>query len=128
MDGIEAKLNKLLADPEALGSMLEMAKSFTGGGGGSPAAEAQETSAAEPSGGGGLMDLVGSMNPETLGTIMNLVSEYSREDDRRTKLLTALKPYVSAERQAKMDRATQYVRMARTAKMAMGSFGGREDV
>lgn len=132
MDGLEAKLNRILSDPEALGSVLEMAKSLTGSG--------KQEERAEPEGGreepgeggpgalGGLGDLLGGMDPEMIGKLMGLVGEYSREDDRRTNLLSALKPYVRPERQSKMDRAAQIVKLARTARKALGSFGGDTDV
>lgn len=138
MDGLEAKLNKILSDPEALGSVLEMAKSLTGsekreerGEPDEPRGRGERHEAAEGNalgGLGGLSELIGGMDPAMLGKVMGLVGEYTREDDRRTHLLSALKPYVRPERQGKMDRAAQIVKMARTARKAMGSFGGGADV
>ncbi len=139
MDGLEAKLNKILSDPEALGSVLEMAKSLTGSGRHEEQAERDEPRRREdaerheggadaPGGFGGLGELIGGMDPATLGKMMGLVGEYTREDDRRTHFLSALKPYVRPERQSKMDRAAQIVKIARTARKAMGSFGGDENV
>lgn len=144
MDGLEAKLNKILSDPEALGSVLEMAKSLAGsdsGGDGGREAHPDERGRgaaddapglleglAAPGGLGGLGELLGGMDPAMIGKLMGLVGEYTREDDRRTHLLQALKPYIRPERQGKMDRAAQIVKLARTARKAIGSFGGDADV
>ena len=118
MDGIEDKLQKLLNDPEALGAVMNMAKGLTGGasGGGDerPSVRGEEN--------GGLSSLLNGMDPATISKVMGLVGEYTRGDDRRTKLLEALKPYVRDERRGKLDRASNLVKIARTAGAALGSF------
>lgn len=133
MDGLEEKLNKILSDPEALGSVMKMAQSIAGGGSNddAPSGDGNVLGALSQLGGGGaggLMDMISGIDPQMLGRIMSLAGEYGRTDDRRTSLLTALKPYVREERREKMERAAQIVRLARTARMALGSFGGGKDV
>ena len=129
MDGLEAKLNRILSDPEALGSVLEMAKSIAGsekGGKGEGQDSHQESAPAD--GLGAIGNLIGGMDPDTIGMVMGLVGEFTRDDDKRTGFLNALKPYVSEDRQQKMDKAAQIVKLARTARKALGSFGGGDDV
>ena len=131
MDGLEAKLNRILSDPEALGSVLEMAKSIAGSDK-SEKNESQDSPESHESapfaGLGAIGDLFGGLDSDTLGMVMGLVGEYTRNDDRRTGLLNALKPYVSPERQHKMERAALIVKLARTARKALGNFGGGDDV
>ena len=124
MDGLEAKIQKILSDPEALGSVLEMAKSLSGTE--KPDAEpvSAETRTDPENPGGGLTNLLDGLDPATVGKVMGLMGEFTREDDKRTHLLKALKPYVRPERQSKMDRAAQIIKIARTANKALSSFGG----
>jgi hypothetical protein len=121
---MEEKLQKILNDPDALGAVMSMAKSLSSGT--SESEETPETSKTEDGGAGsdGLFGLLEGVDPEMLSKLMGLFGEYTRKDDRRTELLIALKPYLRGERAAKLDRAGQIVRLARTANKAFDMFNG----
>jgi len=134
LDGFDEKLQKILNDPKALEQVAKLAGSL--GVGAEPQAP-QPAAAAAPASGSpadgrqaagdplsGLQDLLSGVDPKMLGGMMELANEFGRKDDRRTALLTALRPYVRAERQAKMDRAAQYVSLARVIRRGLGLFGG----
>ena len=77
------------------------------------------------------LSLLGSLDPKLIQAALTLLSEYSASDDRKVALLNALKPFLRAERQNKVDRAIQIARLSRVIRVAFQLFrkeGGREDV
>ncbi len=149
MDGMEDKINAFLSNPDALDKVMNMARAL--GGGGEPAPAKKEASAdglgaltslASSLGGESSSDKKGSssdglgallgglqdMDPKLLSGLMGLISEYGNPDSGRESLLLALKPYLRSERQEKIDKAAQMMRMARTARLGLKTFlGGRQD-
>ena len=67
---------------------------------------------------------LGSIDPAMLSSLMTLMQEFSRNDDQKTALLLALKPFLREERWAKVDRAVQIARLSRGIRMALQMFGG----
>lgn len=132
MDGMESKLQRLLNDPEALGAVMNMAKSLkaSGDSSGEPEQSPDEgetvPSAAGSGDSGNLFSLLDNIDPATIGKLMGLMGEYTRTDDRRTLLLNALKPYLRSERAEKIDKAGQIVRIARTASKALNTWQSEE--
>lgn len=142
------KLNAVLSNPDAMGQIMSIARSLTGDGGGStePTQDAESappsTQQASPppdlSGllsmlggqngiGGGGGDLLSNLDPRILQAGMRILSEYGHEDDRKTTLLMALKPFLKEERAAKMDRAVQVAKLSRIVKVALQMFRERGD-
>lgn len=133
MDGFDEKLQKLLNDPQALARVAQLAQGLQ-----SPqsesVAEVETEPAAPPAVGsgapggleslGGLGELLSGLDPKLLGGIMELAGEFGKKDDRRIALLNALRPYVRAERSAKMDRAAELVQLARVIRRGLGLLGG----
>lgn len=104
-----------------LGAVMNMLGSLTGGGGSSGAAPA--------SGGSNPLSALSDIDPRILQTGMRLLSEYNSNDDRKTALLTALRPFVKEERFAKVDRAIQIAKLSRIIRVALQVFkesGGGE--
>ena len=127
MDGLEEKLNKILSDPKALGSVMEIAKSL-GGGEETKVSDradyAADRSDRQEASDNGLGDLLGSVDPAMIGKMLSLFGEFNKGDDKRTQLLYALKPYMRKERQGKIEKATKLVKIAKTARVALSGFGG----
>lgn len=99
MDGLEDKLNAILSDPEAMGKISEMAKSLFSGG--------------EDAGDGRPDD-----GDESL---IRRAGQLLRRDALRpdeTALLTALRPFLSEERRARLDRAIKIARLTSLARLA----------
>ncbi len=98
MDDLTAKLNEILADPESMKQVQLMAQQLLG----------EERSDEKP-----------SVAPEPqlfegldIGKIATVLTKYkSASGDPRTALLLALKPNLSAERQAKVDTAIKLLKM-----------------
>ena len=65
------------------------------------------------------------ISPELLQGLMQAAQEASRPDET-SNLLLALKPMLRPERQEKVDRAVEMLRLMRAAKTA-GQLMGRED-
>lgn len=125
MSGFEDKLNAILNNQEAMGQIMALAQSLG-------KQEQQETpdlredgyvpveqQAALPAA-GQLPDLgaiMGGLDPAMMQMGMRLLQEYNRDDDRNAALLSALRPFVKAERFAKMDRAIQIARLSRVIRV-----------
>jgi len=153
----EDKLNAILSSPEAMGQIMALANSLGGAGGAQPQegkeGEAEQAGQEEPQmqpappapppdlssllsalgGGGGQGDGnpggLGGLDPAMVSRLMALMQEYSRNDDQKTALLLALKPFLREERWAKVDRAVQIARLSRVIRMALQMFkGGEPDV
>lgn len=130
MSGFEDKLNAILSNQEAMGQIMALAQSL--------GKQEQENTPEQPDlaredgyvpvdqqeaalpAVGQLPDLssiLGGMDPGMIQMGMRLLREYNRDDDRNAALLSALRPFVKAERFAKMDRAIQIARLSRVIRV-----------
>ena len=92
---------------------------------GQPRTEHQSDSGDNP------LSALGSLDPKLIQIALQLFSAYSAEDDRRTALLSALKPFLKEERQAKLEKAIQIAKLSRVIRVAFQVFkkeGGETDV
>lgn len=92
---------------------------------GQPRTERQSDSGDNP------LSALGSLDPKLIQIALQLFSAYSAEDDRRTALLNALKPFLKEERQAKLNKAIQIAKLSRVIRVAFQVFkkeGGEADV
>ena len=125
MDNFDEKLNKLLQNPEALAQVAELARGMQGQR--DAASGGAQNGGTPPAGDGfdpGLLGALSSLDPKMLNGIAGLLGDLTAKDDRRTMLLTALRPYVRKSRQEKMDRAVQLLQLSKVARRALGMFGG----
>lgn len=98
MDDIKSKLSEILNDPEALSNLGQMAETLFSGDNSST-----DDSASQPQ---GFPDM------EQLGNIMAIMSKLNgSQDNDRTRLINALKPYLSEKRQAKADNAIKLLKI-----------------
>ncbi len=99
MDDIKEKLTAILDDPESLSNLSQMAEALLSG-----ERSASDSDDAPP--------LQGLPDMEQLGSIMAIISKLNRGgDNNRTRLLNALKPYLSEKRQAKTDNAIKLLKI-----------------
>lgn len=145
MAEFEEKLNSILSDPAAMERIAALAQTLSKPEDrpskqpeDSPPASS-EASASPPSSGegaglsallGALDGSLGDLDPQLIQTILGLMSGYGANDDRRVALLTALKPFLKLERQAKVERAIQIARLSRMIRAALRLFkkdSGEED-
>lgn len=161
MADLEDKLNAILGNPEAMGQIMSIARSLSDSGSEKQAApppsdgtDPPEAPEAEPSdartpdpdavsallsgltdrtsdGGGSPLSALSGLDPALVQIALRLFAAYSAEDDRRTALLNALKPFLKEERQAKMEKAIQIAKFSRVIRVAFQLFkkeGGGADV
>lgn len=128
----EEKLGSILADPQAMGQIMSLAQSL-----GAPSAPPQETSPAKareenppPDPAALFHSLTEKLDPRLMETLLRAIREYQADDDGRTVLLQALRPFVKKERYAKLDRAIELARMTRLIRIGLDAFrgGDRGDV
>ena len=104
MDGIEEAPGSILSDPKAMGRIAEMAKSLASG---------------APAGGGERSD------EGLLRRAVGLMRSRALSSDE-TALLDALRPFLSAERRRRLDRAIKLARLASLASLAGEALGGED--
>ena len=137
MDNMEQKINAFLSNPEAMEKLMSVARSIRPDDkppkNTTPENQSVQVMAkSEPNpfagGFGSLLDGLQNVNPQMLSSLMSLIGAYNGGDDRREALLMSIKPYLRNERQAKLERAAQMMRLARTARIGLKSLlGGVED-
>lgn len=129
MAQLEEQLNQILGDPQAMEQIMALAQSLSGGRETPPpdrpprAPEGAETPAEEtaPS----PLSALAGLDPRLLQMGMTLLSEYAAQDDKKAALLSALKPFLKAERQEKIDQAVRIARLTRVIRAAFRLFRDR---
>ena len=123
----EEKLNTILGDPEAMGQILSLAQSL-----GLSSRPEQEDHSPEEGGQEGEQPPLSGGDPAMLRQSMALLSALGQEEnDKRTALLTALKPFLKPVLQASLDRAIQFLRLSKLVRVAfrlLRDEGGDGDV
>ena len=119
MAEFDEKLNSILADPDAMSRIMQLAQSLSG-----EASPPPPPKAAEPQPDlSGLFS--GGIDPDLLLRLLPLLQELGgNQDSNARQLLYALRPYLKKERQEKMERALQLARLFRVGKTFLK---GREE-
>ena len=156
MNGVaefDEQLNALLSNPESMAQIMQLAQSLSGGSGGGqappqappsppPQQPVQQTPPpgwqpplaqpqAPPAGGVGdlFSSLTGGVDPKLLARLLPLIQEFGGQRDSNAKaLLYALRPYLKAERQEKVERALQLARLFHLGKKFLAGWEGGRDV
>lgn len=117
MSELENKLNTLLADPEAMAQVMNLAQSLQSQLGGDAGAAPPPTETSAPPS-APLGDLLGGIDPALLTRLLPVVQQLNRrESSEAAALLYALRPFLRAERQEKVERAVQLARLFHLAKV-----------
>ena len=145
MADLQEQLQAILGDPQAMGQITAIARALTGSDPAqaapppAQAPEAQdvefvpvETPEAPPlesqiQQSPDLSNLLGAFNsggipdidPKLVSIALRVFSEYSSTDDEKTALLSALKPFLKAERLEKMEKAEKISRLSRVVRVAI---------
>lgn len=107
MSDIQDKINKILSDPEAIKQLQGLGAQLGLSGDNSAAQESAPPPAPVPQ--------VSSSNGELMSALTKLapmMSSFS-EDDDVSRLLIALRPFLSEEKQQRLDRAQRLMRLVR---------------
>ena len=135
MAEFDEKLNSILANPDAMAQIMQLAQSLSGDGQGPappppapapPPQPAPRPPAPPPQGGADLLSsLAGGVDPTLLMKLMPLIQELgSQNDSNARQLLYALRPYLKPERQEKVERALQLARLFHLGKKFLSEWGG----
>lgn len=138
MSELEDKLSAILGNPQAMSQIMSLAQSLGG-----PSADSssqvespqqQEPPAAPTSSAPDFSSLLGgltgsgSLDPRLMQLAFRVMNEYQSNDDDRTALLQALRPFVKEQRYAKIDKAIQIAKLSRLIRVALDVFkGGDKD-
>lgn len=133
-------LNSLLSNPDAMSQIMQLAQSLSGGQNQPPTPQPQQApqkSQAVPppppppipqpsfSGGDLLSSLTNGIDPSLLFKLMPLIQELgSQQNSNARQLLYALRPYLKAERQEKIERALQLARLFHIGKKFLSEWEG----
>lgn len=115
MADLEQALDRILADPEAMAQIMDLANRL---GGGEPVSE---TASDGPASSEDLSPPEAAVLPEAdrLAPLLALLRSGGGSDPRSEALLNALRPYLSEARRRKLDRAVRLSGLARTARSAL---------
>lgn len=126
----EEKLEGILSNPQAMEQIMALAKSLEGGttsDSPQPSSAPAPATPSTPSDLSGLLGSVGQLDPKILSTAAKLFTQMGRQDDRRTALLQALRPFVKPERYAKLDKAIQIAKLSVLIRSGIELFRAKED-
>ena len=127
----EEKLEGILSNPQAMEQIMALAKSLEGGNTqqGTPSPTPAAPTSPPPTGPdlSGLLSGVGKLDPKLLSMAAKFMGQMERQDDRRTALLQALRPFVKPERYAKLDKAIQIAKLSVLIRSGLELFRSKED-
>ena len=132
MAEFDDKLNSLLSDPNAMAQIMQLAQSLSGGqepqatpSPPPPPRQSPPPAPPPPVGGDLLSSLTGGLDPKLLSRLLPLVQELGEQQDSNARqLLYALRPYLKAERQEKVERALQLARLFHLGKKFLAGWEG----
>ena len=117
MAELENIIESVMSSPESMGKIMDIVKMFSD----APEETPQENGEAVPSlaGLGGQVDGIDS---GMLSKVIELLGDYNAGDDRRIRLLSAMRPYIKPEDGFHVDRAIHIVKLSRVAKGVLRDF------
>ena len=108
MSDFEDKLNTLLNDPASMAQIMQLAQTLSGESGEAKAADATSDSPNSEEAG---------FDARTLQSFMPILREMQGANNSETaQFLRALRPYLRAEKQEKVEKAVQIARLIRIGK------------
>jgi hypothetical protein len=127
---LEDKLGALLSDPDSMAQVMQLAQQLSQTFGtqeqaAPPPPQPENTASADTS---GLGSLLGGIDPKLIMKFLPLLQEYGKSNSQTMQLLYALRPFLKAERQGKVERAAQLARLIHLGKTFFKEMGGLEHV
>ncbi len=119
MSELDEKLNALLSDPNSMAQVMQLAQQLSGTfGGASQPASASPPPPPPPQPPQPSFDtsFLGGMDPKLIGRFLPLIQEYTQSNSNTTQLLYALRPFLKAEKQDKIERAAKLARLIHLGK------------
>ena len=118
MADFDEKLESILNNPQAMSQIMSLAQSL---GGSETSTNSSSHSTAAP-----MSNNEFQLDPQLFNILFSLINQYNNNDDQRTSLLYALRPFVKERRYAKLDKAIQIAKLSRVARAALELFKNQE--
>ena len=130
MAELEDKLGALLSDPDSMAQVMQLAQQLSQTFGtqeqaAPPPPQPENTASADTA---GIGSLLGGIDPKLIMKLLPLLQEYGKSNSQTMQLLYALRPFLKAERQGKVERAAQLARLIHLGKTFLKEMGGLEHV
>jgi len=119
----EEKLDLILNNPQMMNQIMSLAKSL-GNSADSPSDNLPESDSMKSASGNGLPE---GLDPSLLSGFISVLTSSTQENDDKTALLQALRPFVSDKRLKKLDKAIQIAKVSRLIRMALELYRTKED-
>lgn len=128
----DEKLNSILSNPDAMSQIMQLAQSLSGGQEQAPPPpppppQPQQQPAPRSSAPAQdiLSSLAGGLDPKLLTRLLPVIQELGGQQDSNARaLLYALRPYLRADRQEKVERALQLARLFHLGKKFLAGWEG----
>ena len=134
MAEFEEKLNSILSNPDAMRQIMSFAQSLEGSAdvGATSAQETAEKAADAQSGSDAgsrsSSALFDDFDPRLLGELVHVMQGSAHTDaNKNAALLAALRPFLKAERQVKLEQAMKLARLSQAIQLMLGLLKGGED-
>ena len=119
MSELDEKLNALLSDPNSMAQVMQLAQQLSGtfGGASQPASASPPPPPPQPPRQPSFdTSFLGGLDPKLIGRFLPLIQEYTQSNSNTTQLLYALRPFLKAEKQDKIERAAKLARLIHLGK------------
>lgn len=120
MSELDEKLNALLSDPNSMAQVMQLAQQLSGtfGSASQPASASPPPPPPpqQPSQPSFDASFLGGLDPKLIGRFLPLIQEYTQSNSNTTQLLYALRPFLKAEKQDKIERAAKLARLIHLGK------------
>ena len=120
MSELDEKLNALLSDPNSMAQVMQLAQQLSGtfGSASQPASASPPPPPPpqQPSQPSFDASFLGGLDPKLIGRFLPLIQEYTHSNSNTTQLLYALRPFLKAEKQDKIERAAKLARLIHLGK------------
>ena len=120
MSDLDEKLNALLSDPNSMAQVMQLAQQLSGtfGGASQPASASPPPPPPpqQPPQPSFDTSFLGGLDPKLIGRFLPLIQEYTQSNSNTTQLLYALRPFLKAEKQDKIERAAKLARLIHLGK------------
>ena len=123
----DEKLNSILSNPDAMSQIMQLAQSLSGGQEQAPPPPPPPQPAPRSSVPAQdiLSSLTGGLDPKLLTRLLPVIQELGGQQDSNARaLLYALRPYLRADRQEKVERALQLARLFHLGKKFLAGWEG----
>lgn len=116
MSELDEKLNALLSDPNSMAQVMQLAQQLSGTFGGASQPAAASPPPQQPPQPSFDTSFLGGLDPKLIGRFLPLIQEYTQSNSNTTQLLYALRPFLKAEKQDKIERAAKLARLIHLGK------------